>query len=185
MFTKDLYLAGGPACGLQEIFSRFPGVTDVVCGDAVGKDAGDPVECVKVSYNPKKIAIDTLLHLFFTVVNPYTDGIQGKAVGPRYRSAVLYTSREDIPQISYYFTFLQNRGNNSQIHTETLTVNEYEGTPKVRPKIRTLLAELTEFSPYEEEAQHRLRKDPKAYTPIDISLLEKLGVLQERGPLTV
>ncbi len=180
MFTKDLYLAGGPACGLQEIFSRFPGVIDVVCGEAMGKETGEPIECVKVSYNPKKLAIDTLLNLFFSVVNPYTDGIQGRAVGPRYRSGVFYTSHEDIPQISYYFTFIQNRGNNSQIHSETLTVNEYEGTPKVRPKVRTLLSELSEFSPYEEEAQHLLRKDPEAYTPIDISLLEKLGILLAR-----
>ena len=185
MFTKDLYLAGGPACGLQEIFSRFPGVTAAVAGDAVGKGTCTPIECVKVSYNPKKVAIDTLLNLFFSVVNPYTDGIQGKAVGPRYRSAVFYTSHEDIPQISYYFTFIQNRGNNAQIHAETLTVNEYEGTPKVRPKVRTLFAELFTFSPYEEEAQHRLRKDPEAYTPIDISLLEKLGILQARNPSSV
>ena len=185
MYTKELYLAGGPACGLQEVFSRIPGVVETTAGTAesVSGNSGfeGVVECVRVSYNPKKIAIDTILNLFFAVVNPYTDGIQGKAVGPLYRSAVCYTSREDIPQLSYFFTFIQNRGNKDQIYEETLVVNEYEGTPRVRPKVVTKLCELASFEPYEEARQHLLRKDPEAYTPIDIGLLEKVGVLKETG----
>ena len=120
MFTKDLYLAGGSFHGLQEVFSRIYGVVDTQAGYAnscieaptkeqVADGSAEAVECVKVTYNPKKIDIGMLLNVFFTIINPYTDGIQGKYVGPQYRSGIYYTSKEDVPQISYFLVFLQNR----------------------------------------------------------------------------
>lgn len=88
MFTKDLYLAGGSFHGLQEVFSRIYGVVDTQAGYAnscikaptkeqVADGSAEAVECVKVTYNPKKIDIGMLLNVFFTIINPYTDGIQG------------------------------------------------------------------------------------------------------------
>lgn len=90
---KELYLAGGPYYGLQEVFSKVKGVARVRAGFAncsreapskediySGKAEGR--ECIQIIYNPKKIDIVSLLSLFFTIINPYTDGIQGKAVGP-------------------------------------------------------------------------------------------------------
>ena len=96
MFTKDLYLAGGSFHGLQEVFSRIYGVVDTQAGYAnsrieaptkeqVADGSAEAVECVKVTYNPKKIDIGMLLNVFFTIINPYTDGIQGKYVGPQYQ----------------------------------------------------------------------------------------------------
>ncbi len=190
MFTKDLYLAGGSYYGLQEVFSRVYGVVKTEVGYAnsnvenptrmmVESGAADAKECVKVTYNPKKIDIGMLLNVFFTIINPYTDGIQGKYVGPQYRSGVYYTSKEDVPQISYYLVFLQNRGVSKQVTDSALVVNEFEGEGKVRPKVRTEMGELKNFYAAPEEEQYYLRSHPDTYTPIDIGLLEKLKIIQE------
>ena len=162
-FMKELYLAGGPYYGLQEVFSRVKGVARVRAGFAncssdspskediySGKVEGR--ECIQVIYNPKKIDIVSLLSLFFTIINPYTDGIQGKAEGPQFRSGVYYTSPEDTMQISYYLTFL-------------------------RPPIRTEMKRLENFYEAPEEEQFYLRKHPGTYTPIHIDLLEELGTI--------
>ena len=188
MFTKDLYLAGGSFHGLQEVFSRIYGVVDTQAGYAnscieaptkeqVADGSAEAVECVKVTYNPKKIDIGMLLNVFFTIINPYTDGIQGKYVGPQYRSGIYYTSKEDVPQISYFLVFLQNRGIAHQMTDNALVVNEFEGEGKVRPKVRTEMKELVNFYPAIEEEQHYLRSHPDAYTPIDIHLLEELKII--------
>ena len=137
-FMKELYLAGGPYYGLQEVFSRVKGVARVRAGFAncstdfpskediySGKVEGR--ECIQVIYNPKKIDIVSLLSLFFTIINPYTDGIQGKAEGPQFRSGVYYTSREDTMQISYYLTFLQNRGIHRRMTDDAVVFNAFEG----------------------------------------------------------
>lgn len=189
MFTKDLYLAGGSYYGLQEVFSRVYGVVKTEAGFAncsaenptkamVSSGNVEAKECVKVTYNPKKIDIGMLLNVFFTIINPYTDGIQGKNVGPQYRSGVYYTSKEDVPQISYYLVFLQNRGVSKQVTESSLVMNEFEGEGKVRPKVRTEMGELKNFYAAPEEEQYYLRSHPDAYTPIDIPLLEKLKIIQ-------
>lgn len=185
---KELYLAGGPFCGLQEVFSRIKGVRDVRAGYARGTAAPDSgkkpagndgsVECVKVVYDPKKIDITALLSVFFAVINPYTDGIQGKCRGPQYRSAIYYSQMEDLPQIAYYVTFVQSRGADRPVSDSCMIVNDVQRDGARRPPVRTQVDRLGNFSEAPEEKQHYLKKHPEAYTPIDIALLEKLGVLE-------
>lgn len=135
--VKDLYLAGGPYYGVQEVFSRIKGVVETTAGFAnssvpnprkedVENGKVQAVECVKVTYNPKKIDIGTLLSVFFTIVNPYTDGIQGKCTGSHYRTGIYYVSGEDTPQITYYMAYYQNRGNSRPVSESCLVFNEYE-----------------------------------------------------------
>lgn len=64
--------------------------------------------------------------MFFTIVNPYTDGIQGKCTGPHYRTGIYYVSGEDTPQITYYMAYYQNRGNSRPVSESCLVFNEYE-----------------------------------------------------------
>ena len=101
--VKDLYLAGGPYYGVQEVFSRIKGVVETTAGFAnssvpnprkedVENGKVQAVECVKVTYNPKKIDIGTLLSVFFTIVNLYTDVIQSKCTEPHYRTVIYYVS---------------------------------------------------------------------------------------------
>lgn len=189
---KDLYLAGGPFYGIQEVFSRVENVVDTVAGYAnsqienptkeqVESGEAGAVECVKVTYNPKRIDICALLQVFFTIVNPYTDGIQGKCKGPQYRTGVYYTSREDAPQISYYMLFIQNRGNNHPISESCMVMNEFEGERQFRPPVRTEMKILENFYPAPEDEQFYLRKHPDVYSPIDIQLLEQLKVIKPLG----
>lgn len=188
-FMKELYLAGGPYYGLQEVFSRVKGVARVEAGfancsapnpskDDIYSGKVEGRECIRVIYNPKKIDIVSLLSLFFTIINPHTDGIQGKAVGPQFRSGVYYTSHEDTMQISYYLVFLQNRGVSRRMTQSSFIVNEYEGEGKHLPPIRTEAKPLENFYPAPEEEQFYLRSHPGTYTPINIPLLEKLGTIE-------
>ena len=153
---KDLYLAGGPYYGVQEVFSRIKGVVETTAGFAnssvpnprkedVENGKVQAVECVKVTYNPKKIDIGTLLSVFFTIVNPYTDGIQGKCTGPHYRTGIYYVSGEDTPQITYYMAYYQNRGNSRPVSESCLVFNEYENEKNIRPPIRTEARRLENF----------------------------------------
>jgi len=186
---KDLYLAGGPYYGVQEVFSRIKGVVETTAGYANSSEP-DPtkdrvetgkiqaVECVKVTYNPKKIDIGTLLSVFFTIVNPYTDGIQGECKGPQYRSGIYYVSGEDVPQITYYMTYYQHRGNSRPMSESCLVVNEYENEKNIRPPMRTEMKRLDNFYAAPEEEQYFLRKHPGTYSPIDIRLLEEAGTLE-------
>ena len=181
---KELYLAGGPYYGIQEVFSRIHGVTGTVAGfansekekptkeEVAGGHTG-AVECVKVIYNPKKIDIGSLLSIFFTIVNPYTEGVQGKCEGPQYKTGIYFTSNEDIPQITYYVTYIQNRGNSRQMSESCLVMNEVQ--KKIPPKVQTEVKKLENFYEAPEEEQHFLRKHPETYSPIDIELLEKSG----------
>lgn len=187
-FMKELYLAGGPYYGLQEVFSKVKGVARVRAGFAncsreapskediySGKAEGR--ECIQIIYNPKKIDIVSLLSLFFTIINPYTDGIQGKAVGPQYRSGIYYTSHEDTMQISYYLIFLQNRGITRPVTDAAVVFNEFEGEGGRRPPVHTEMKPLENFYEAPEEEQFYLRKHPGTYTPIHIDLLEELGAI--------
>lgn len=187
---KDLYLAGGSYYGIQEVFSRIKGVTATVAGYAnsqienpkkedVHSGKAGAVECVKVTYNPKKIDIGSLLSVFFTIINPYTDGIQGKCVGKHYRTGVYYTSAEDIPQITYYMAYINCRGQSRPMSEACLIFNEYENEKNFRPPIRTEAKRLENFYEAPEEEQYYLRKNPETYTPINISLLEESGTLEK------
>lgn len=187
---KELYLAGGPYYGLQEVFSRVKGVVDTRAGyansvienptkDDVVSGRAQAVECVKVVYNPKKIDISALLSVFFTVINPYTDGIQGKCEGPHYRTGVYFTSGEDSMQLGYYMSYMANRGNPRQMTENSFVFNEFEGKQRARPPVRTECKRLENFYEAPEEEQFYLRSHPDTYSPIDIRLLEESGVFGE------
>ena len=69
---REIYLAGGCFWGLEEVFSRLPGVIATEVGYANSKqaapsyedvctDATGAAETVKVTYDPQKIALRTFL----------------------------------------------------------------------------------------------------------------------------
>ena len=93
-------LAGGCFWGMEAVFERLKGVSDVVSGYAGGarKDAtyervsGERTghaEAVRISYNPKVISYGTLLRVYFSVAHDSTQlNRQGPDTGPSYRSAI-------------------------------------------------------------------------------------------------
>jgi len=100
--TAVAVLAGGCFWGVEAVFERLSGVSDVVSGFAGGQSwtAYYPVvglgvtghaESVQITYDPRQITFETLLDVFFTVAHdPTQRNRQGPDFGPQYRSVIFY-----------------------------------------------------------------------------------------------
>lgn len=103
---RDIYFAGGCFWGVEEYFSRVPGVYDVTSGYANGT-AQNPTykavcsgttgyaEAVHIQYDPKIISLKTLAEQLFTIINPLSVNRQGNDVGSQYRTGMYYVADED------------------------------------------------------------------------------------------
>jgi peptide-methionine (S)-S-oxide reductase len=95
-------LAGGCFWGVEGVFERVKGVTDVVSGFSGGDKStahyervseGDTghAESVKITYDPEKISYGQLLMVYFSVAHDPTElNRQGPDSGTQYRSAIFY-----------------------------------------------------------------------------------------------
>jgi len=115
-------LAGGCFWGVEAVFERVRGVTEVVSGYAGGA-AGDAqygtvssgrtghAESVRVTYDPAQIGYGKLLEIFFSVAHDPTQlNRQGPDVGPQYRSAIFYTTPEQASMARDYIGRLEDSG---------------------------------------------------------------------------
>ena len=99
-------LAGGCYWGVEAVFERLAGVTDVVSGFAGGSaatahytvvsmGATGHAESVKIIYDSSKITYGQLLKVFFAVAHDPTElNRQGPDEGTQYRSSIFYTTPE-------------------------------------------------------------------------------------------
>ena len=99
-------LAGGCFWGVEGVFERLAGVTNVVSGYAGGSqwtahyevvETGTTghAESVQITYDPAKISYGTLLKVFFAVAHDPTElNRQGPDEGTQYRSSIFYASPE-------------------------------------------------------------------------------------------
>jgi peptide-methionine (S)-S-oxide reductase len=102
--THTAVFAGGCFWGVEAVFERVKGVTDVVSGYAggqqhtaqyelVGSGRTGHAESVQITYDPAKISYGKLLQIFFAVAHDPTQlNRQGPDEGTQYRSAIFYTS---------------------------------------------------------------------------------------------
>ncbi|MBK7932086.1 MAG: peptide-methionine (S)-S-oxide reductase MsrA [Acidobacteria bacterium] len=98
--------AGGCFWGVEAVFERVKGVTDVVSGYSGGDaktanydDVSDGktahAEAVKITYDPTKVTYQQLLFVFFSVAHDPTQlNYQGHDRGTQYRSAIFYSDEE-------------------------------------------------------------------------------------------
>lgn len=160
--TKEIYFAGGCFWGVEEYFSRVPGVLDVVSGYANGSvpnptyeqvcsHATGHAETVHVTYDCAIISLKTLVEQLFRVIDPLSVNRQGNDVGDQYRTGVYYTDDADVPVIQAVFTVEQQR------HVRPLAVE---------------LAPLKCFYPAEEYHQDYLKKNPRGYCHISFASLK-------------
>ena len=98
-------LAGGCFWCLEAVFDELQGVESVesgymggktprptyedVCGGATGH-----AEVVRVTFDPKVLAYEELLGVFFSIHDPTTLNRQGNDVGTQYRSAIFFHGAE-------------------------------------------------------------------------------------------
>ncbi len=103
---KSLVVAGGCFWCLEVLFEELKGVQFVescyVGGSRVGvtyqevcSGTTGHAEAIRVVFDPKVIAADDLLRIFFTIHDPTTLNRQGPDSGTQYRSAIFYADEEE------------------------------------------------------------------------------------------
>lgn len=155
--VHEIYLAGGCFWGVEEYFSRVPGVIDAVSGYANGRGETTQYELLKqtghaetvhVTYNAKKISLKELLLHYFRIIDPLSKNKQGNDVGTQYRTGVYYTDEKDTGTIDEVFQEI------SQKYEEPLAVEK---------------GKLNHFIKAEERHQDYLQKHPDGYCHIDVN----------------
>ncbi len=100
-------LGGGCFWCTEEVFSELQGVLSVMPGYSGGVTVnptyeevceGDTghAEVVQVVFDPRVLAYEDLLRIFFTVHDPTTLNRQGNDTGTQYRSIIFYHSPEQL-----------------------------------------------------------------------------------------
>lgn len=88
----EIYFAGGCFWGVEEYFSRIPGVYDAVSGYANGTTENPTyeevctgktghAETVKVRYDPSIVSLESLAKQYFKIINPLSVNQQGNDRG--------------------------------------------------------------------------------------------------------
>ena len=104
---------------VEAIFQRLDGVVKVESGYAGGKvqnptykqvctgETGHAEVC-QITYDPKKLSFDDLLHVFFKTHDPTTLNRQGGDEGTQYRSAVFYHNEKQKEIAGHIITVLND-----------------------------------------------------------------------------
>jgi peptide-methionine (S)-S-oxide reductase len=101
--TERAVLAGGCFWGMQDLIRRRPGVISTRVGysggdvaNATYRNHGTHAEAIEIIFDPAKTSFRELLELFFQIHDPTTKNRQGNDVGLSYRSAIYYTSPQQL-----------------------------------------------------------------------------------------
>lgn len=167
-------LAGGCFWGVQGVFERVKGVTNVVAGYAGGDKSTAQyetvstgrtghAESVKITYDPAKVTFGQLLKIYFSVVQDPTElNRQGPDTGTQYRSAIFYMN-EDQKRVAE--AYIQQLGN-AQVFSR---------------KIVTQVVPYKGFYPAEAYHQHFLDNNP-TYPYIVYNDMPKIAALKKDYP---
>ena len=157
----EIYLAGGCFWGLEEYFSRIPGVEKTTVGYANGQvettnyqliKETDHAETVQVIYDPDKITLRSILLYYFRVIDPLSINKQGNDRGRQYRTGGYYLDEADREVIAYLFA---------------------EEEKQLGSKIAVELEPLRHYILAEDYHQDYLKKNPGGYCHIDVTDAEQ------------
>ena len=161
---RDIYFAGGCFWGVEEYFSRIPGVSNVTVGYANGEKDNPTyqevcsgktghAETVHVRYDPKRIDLRTLTEQFFKIINPVSVNRQGNDVGSQYRTGLYYVNGEDEKILASVMA---------------------EVSKKYDTPLAVELMPLKNYSLAEDYHQDYLKKNPGGYCHINFDSLKDL-----------
>jgi peptide-methionine (S)-S-oxide reductase len=94
--------------GVEKIVSGFTGgfvknpAYREVCNETTGHAEG-----IQITFNPKEVAYEDLLEIFFATHDPTTLNKQGADVGTQYRSAIFYHSIEQKEKAAKYIQLIE------------------------------------------------------------------------------
>lgn len=160
----EIYFAGGCFWGVEEYFSRIPGVIAAVSGYANGNGQNPGyrevcsgktgfAETVRVTYNPEVIALRTLADQYFKIIDPLSLNRQGNDIGTQYRTGIYYSDPAD---------------------RTTLTAVMAAQSARLGKPLAVELLPLKNFYPAEEYHQKYLKKNPGGYCHINFAGLADL-----------
>lgn len=109
--------AGGCFWCTEAVFLEIKGVEKVVSGYIGGKTKNPTykdictgetghAEAIQITYNPKEVAYEDLLEVFFGTHDPTTLNRQGADVGTQYRSEIFYHSEAQKVKAANYIELL-------------------------------------------------------------------------------
>lgn len=107
---KEIYLAGGCFWGTEHFMKLIEGVTDTQVGFANGHTSNPTyeevchnntghAETVRVVYDTDKVTLQTLLRLYFKIIDPTSLNRQGEDCGTQYRTGIYFKEDADQPVI--------------------------------------------------------------------------------------
>ena len=172
--SETAVLAGGCFWGVEGVFERVKGVSNVVSGFAGGSAAtahyemvstGDTghAESVEITFDPARISYGQILKIFFSVAHDPTEvNRQGPDTGTQYRSAIFYTSEEQKRVAEAY-------------------IKQLEEAKVFKRRIATQVVPLKGFYAAEAYHQHFLDRNP-TYPYIVYNDLPKIRHLKEQFP---
>lgn len=164
-----IYLAGGCFWGVEEYFSRIPGVVETQSGYAqsmverpdygqVCSGSTGAAETVRVLYDPQRVSLETLVRQFFEIIDPLALNRQGNDVGSQYRTGIFYTDKKELPVLEKVFQEQEKK------YSQPLAVE---------------MEPLRNFYPAEEYHQKYLKKNPNGYCHINFDSLKSLPQAKE------
>jgi peptide-methionine (S)-S-oxide reductase len=113
-------LAGGCFWGMEGVFERLNGVSDVLTGysggnadtahyEMVGSGSTGHAESIQVTFDPSVISYGTLLKVYFAIAHDPTQlDYQGPDQGTQYRSAIFYASDAQKAEAEAYIKALSD-----------------------------------------------------------------------------
>lgn len=158
---SEIHLAGGCFWGVEEFFSRLPGVVDTEVGYANGigdsptyhqvcSGATGYAETVRIVYDSRAVSLEKILELFFGIIDPTSVNRQGNDIGSQYRTGIYYTDASAT----------------AEIDRAAAPVREKTGE-----KFAVEIEPLKNFWPAEEYHQDYLKKNPNGYCHISFESL--------------
>lgn len=166
---RDIYFAGGCFWGMEEYFSRVPGVYDAVSGYAngniknpsyeeVSSDSTGFAETVHVRYDPDVISLKLLTEQYFKIIDPVSVNRQGNDRGTQYRTGIYFVESQDKEVVQEVMNKVQK---------------------KFDKPLAVELKPLKNFYDAEDYHQDYLQKHPGGYCHITFDSLDDLEVLSD------
>lgn len=163
---QTIYLAGGCFWGMEKLMKSLPGVVQVTSGYANGNKENPTYEevcsghtgfreTVKVDYDPERISLETILYVFYSVIDPTLANRQGPDIGSQYQTGVYYTDEY------------------SKAVAERIAAVEEKRYGEFRVENKP----LANFYRAEEYHQEYLDKHPGGYCHIPLSAFERVAAL--------